>query len=196
MPMKTTVKAVLAAVLLSPAGLYAFQLTPLDDPMTAPAIEAPDLSGDLHSISDFAGKVVVVNFWATWCPPCVKELSSMQSLRERFRNRPFAMVAVNVGEGLETVKTFLDDFETRIDFIVLLDEELVVTKRWPVFGLPTSFVIDSDGSVVYKALGERDWTEAEIIETIERMLGADDAVTGNGMSVVRSKVAKKVVDRG
>ncbi len=178
MQLRKIAVSIALAALLSPAAVCAAALTPVDDPLVAPPLETTDVSGGPRSMAEFEGRVVVVNFWATWCPPCVKELPSMQALAERFVGRDFSLLAVNVGEDAQTVSAFLDEFDTRIDFPVLLDEELETVKRWPVFGLPTSFVIDREGNVVYKALGERDWGDEGIVEVIEAMLAGipvDDA---------------------
>ncbi len=157
-------------MLLAPPTAFAEQLTPFEEPRAAPVIEAPDLAGAPFSTADLAGKVVVVNFWATWCPPCVKELPSMQRLWERFRARDFVMLAVNVGESVDEVDLFLQTFDPALDFPVVLDSELAVVKAWPVFGLPTTFVVDGQGMLAYKALGERDWEHAEIAAQIEALL--------------------------
>ncbi|KAA3632127.1 MAG: TlpA family protein disulfide reductase [Proteobacteria bacterium] len=149
----------------------ASSLTSLDDPTEAPSIEALDLDGARRTLGEFSGKVVLVNFWATWCPPCLKELPSMQALWERFAPRDFVMVGVNVGEDANTVVDFLESFGSNVDFTMFLDPDLKIVKKWPVFGLPTTFVVDRAGRIVMKAVGERDWTdpdiEKELIDLIE-----------------------------
>lgn len=176
MRLRRIVAGVALAALLSADAHAASALTLVEEPLVAPAFETTDLSGTQRSLSEFEGRVVILNFWATWCPPCVKELPSMQALADRFTERDFTLLAVNVGEDAQTIAGFLEAFDTRLEFPVLLDEELLIVKRWPVFGLPTSFVIDQEGNVVYKALGERDWSDEAIIADIEALL--DGQTTG------------------
>lgn len=162
-------------LLLPPVALssaYASALTPMDSLESAPPISATDLDGVERSLAEFSGKVVVVNFWATWCPPCLSELPSMQRLWERFGDGDFVMLGVNVGEDRQTVLDFVQSFDTPIDYPLLTDDDLKVVKRWPVFGLPTTFVIDRKGRIVYKALGERDWADPGIEAAIVELIGS------------------------
>jgi thiol-disulfide isomerase/thioredoxin len=161
---------------LVPAMAAASALTPVEESYPAPAIDVPSLSGIRHSLSDHQGQVVVVNFWASWCPPCVKELPSMQALWERYEGRNFAMLAVNVGEDVDAVELFIETFDGLLDFYILLDNDLDVASRWKVVAMPTTFVVDASGAVVYRALGERDWTDPEIVSAIEALLDTDNSV--------------------
>lgn len=164
----------LSLVLLSmpspPAAALA--LTPMESLESAPPITATDLDGVERTLAEFSGKVVVVNFWATWCPPCLRELPSMQRLWERLGDGDFVMLGVNVGEDRQTVLEFVRSFDTPIDYPLLTDGDLKVVKQWPVFGLPTTFVIDREGRIVYKALGERDWADPDIESAIVDLMNS------------------------
>jgi len=140
------------------------------DKRQAPAMELVDMDGLVHSLSSYKGKVVVVNFWATWCPPCLKELPSMQSLWERYRDQDLMMLGVNVGEDHDSIFRFTGTFETELDFPILLDERMNVVRGWPVVGLPTTFIVDKSGRIVLSAVGERDWVSNHVIASIERLL--------------------------
>ncbi len=157
---------------LLPVVAGAAVLSEVEGRPNAPAINLLRLSGERFSLEENRGKVVLVNFWATWCPPCLKELPSMQDLWKKYRNRDFVMVGVNVGEDDEEVFRFTGSFDTELDFPLLLDQDLKVVKTWPVFGLPTTFVIDKRGRIVYRAKGERDWMDSEIQTTLERLMMA------------------------
>jgi peroxiredoxin len=124
----------------------------------------PDMDGKTHSLAEMRGKVVVVNFWATWCPPCREEMPSMQRVWELTREEGVVMLAVDVGETEETVFPFVA--EHGIGFPILLDKDSAVTGRWPVLGLPTTFVIDPEGRMTYQAIGGRAWDSPPILEAI------------------------------
>lgn len=139
-----------------------------------PALVLNDLNGDRLSLDDFSGKVLLVNFWATWCPPCVKELPSMQAVRRQLAGEPFEVIAVNVGEDPVDVSNFLNRIDAELEYPILLDENMVAAKNWKVRALPTTYIIDSQGRARYIALGERDFDAPDVV-SILRSLALPDA---------------------
>lgn len=133
-----------------------------------PALVLKDRSGNSHNLAAYKGKVVLVNFWATWCPPCREEMPSMQRLKEQMAGRPFVMLGVNSGEPPDELEEFLKMI--KVDFTILLDTDSAVTRRWKVFGLPTSFLIDRQGKVRYSLTGTTEWDGKETVALIEGML--------------------------
>lgn len=133
-----------------------------------PPLALKDLDGHLHELADYRGKVLVVNFWATWCAPCREELPSLERLRDALRGRPFEVLAVNVAEGESRVKRFLADVPLRIP--VLLDRNGDAQRAWRVRGLPATFFLDPEGSIRYWYLGEADWAQPTILRTVEALL--------------------------
>jgi len=123
-----------------------------------PELKLKDVEGRLHDLGEYRGKVVLVNFWATWCEPCRDELPSMMRLRQRFAGRPFEVLAVDAGEGEARVKEFLQKMP--LSFPVLLDTDSAAMRDWKVRGLPASFVVDATGQIRYSFLGELDWMDA------------------------------------
>ncbi len=155
------------------AGLPAMAgqtLTPVAERPQAPRFSLPDLDGERVDWKRFEGRPVIVNFWATWCPPCRAELPAMNRAWRILEKEGVAMVAINVGEDADTVFTFTGDYP--IDFPVLLDEEGVVVKEWGVRALPTTYVVDGAGHIVYRAVGGREWDDPELLERI-RALGEE-----------------------
>jgi peroxiredoxin len=134
----------------------------------APALELEDADGKLHRLSDYRGRVVLVNFWATWCEPCREEMPSMEALRARLQDRPFVILAVNVGEGARVTRAFAE--KLRLNFPLLLDRDTNTTKSWGARILPASFVLGADGAIRYSYLGALDWSEPQVNATIERLL--------------------------
>ena len=150
-------------------------LTPVpSEHASVPALVLNDLNGDRRSLDDFSGKVLLVNFWATWCPPCVKELPSMQAVRRQFAGEPFEVIAVNVGEDPVDVSNFLNRIDAELEYPILLDENMVAAKNWKVRALPTTYIIDPQGRARYIALGERDFGAPDVV-SILRSLALPDA---------------------
>jgi thiol-disulfide isomerase/thioredoxin len=153
-------------------GVAALSPVPIEH-APPPALVLNNLNGDQRSLDDFSGKVLLVNFWATWCPPCVKELPSMQAVRNRLAGEPFEVIAVNVGEDLEQVKSFLNRLDAGLDYPVLLDENMVTTKNWKVRALPTTYIIDAQGLARYIATGERDFDAPEVVSMIRALVDSE-----------------------
>jgi len=110
-----------------------------------------DLSGKELSLSDLKGKKVFLNFWATWCPPCKAEMPEIQKLYEETKDSNLVIIAVEIGEPLSTVKSFID--ETKYSFKVLLDSDQSVATKYNVASIPTSYFIDVDGNIISKSIG-------------------------------------------
>jgi thiol-disulfide isomerase/thioredoxin len=136
-----------------------------------PALALRDPTGKAHDLAAYRGKVVVVNFWATWCAPCREEMPSLQALREQLAGKGFEVLAVNLMESEEKIAAFRES--ELIDLPVLMDRDGAAAKRWKVRMLPISFVIDRQGSIRYQLVGEATWTGPKVAPLIERLIGAD-----------------------
>lgn len=123
-----------------------------------------DLDGRTHRLSEYLGRVVLVTFWATWCPECVIEMPSLQSLSNSLPDDRFTVLAINVGEEKHVVQSFAE--RNNLNFPLLLDHDLEVYKQWPVLGVPTSFLIDRQGKVSYSVVGAVEWTHPERLSRI------------------------------
>jgi len=140
-----------------------------------PRVEAPDfvlsdLGGKYHQLSALQGKVVVINFWATWCPPCLGELPSLQRLWKKYEQRNFLLLAVSVDDEPASLTRFVRRFRSPLTFPVLSDTELQTARFWPLKGLPTSFVVDKEGKVAVIVHGARQWDSAETLRLIEYLM--------------------------
>jgi len=138
------------------------------DGVKPPPLALKDISGKTHDLKSYRGKVVLVNFWATWCPPCREEMPSMQRLKEKMAGRDFVMLGINSAEPPDEVGRFLELI--KVDFPILYDPKGHITKRWKVYGLPTSFLVDKEGKVRYTLTGTKEWDEKEAVSLIESML--------------------------
>ena len=139
----------------------------LDRPFTAPDNILLSLDGKKHTLADYRGKPVIVNFWATWCPPCREELPSMNRAWEKIKNEGIAMIAINLAETDDTVTPFLDKHP--IDFTVLLDSQGQAAQDWGVQGLPTTFVVSPEGKVVYQVVGGRAWDNDDLLDMVRAL---------------------------
>ncbi len=128
----------------------------------------------LHQTGDFPdslkGKVLLVNFWATWCPPCVEELPSIQNARDTFDQSHFEVVSVNVGEKVADIKAFLETLPVKLTFPIVVDEKLSAYAEWRVSPLPTTFLVDRVGKIRYQALGGRNFASANIRAIIQELI--------------------------
>jgi cytochrome c biogenesis protein CcmG/thiol:disulfide interchange protein DsbE len=164
----------LALVLVLAYGFLTRQ--PPDSGDTAPRIgkpladfTLPDLQGRSVQLAALRGKVVFVNVWATWCPPCVEEMPTIQQLYERLHGRGLEILAVSLDNlGAQIVVPFMQS--RRLSFPTLLDTKNLVQRLYRTTGVPESFVVDKRGILVEKVVGPRDWVHPQIIAQFERLL--------------------------
>ena len=137
----------------------------------APAFELNDLTGKKHSLSGYAGKAVLLNFWASWCGPCKAEMPSLNALYGEFKDSGLVVVAVSIDSSEEPVKSFIS--EKGLTFPVLMDpEKEVYFDDYAIFALPTSFLIDADGVIREKFMGEIQWDAPAVKQRVARTLPA------------------------
>ena len=127
-----------------------------------------DLKGRVSNLSDYKGKVIFLNLWATWCPPCRGEMPTIEALYNEFRGKDFQIIAVSQGESEETVKKFLTDFN--YTFPIFIDNKGQVAKSYNSGAIPTTYIIDKKGDIIAQIVGGRDWASAEVKELIEELL--------------------------
>tara|TARA_B100000315_G_scaffold253581_1_gene292662 strand:+ start:4128 stop:4676 length:549 start_codon:yes stop_codon:yes gene_type:complete len=137
----------------------------------APTFSLPDLHGNEVSLSDFRGKVVLVNFWATWCGPCVIEMPSMEKLYREFQNEGFEILAVsNDTQGQMITKPFKEQFG--LTFPILHDLQHEVNAAYHIRSIPASMLIGKDGVITYRVPGARDWYSEKARDMIRHLLGS------------------------
>jgi thiol-disulfide isomerase/thioredoxin len=158
------------ATLAVPAA-DAAELRPWSGPAAAPALALRDLDGREHRLADYKGKVVVINFWATWCEPCREEMPSLQRLADAMAGKAFVLLAVDMAEGEPRVRDFLRQMPgTPLRFPLLLDRDGAVARAWKVKLLPTTLIIDPAQRIRLVAHGDLAWDAPAVKSTIEKLL--------------------------
>jgi thiol-disulfide isomerase/thioredoxin len=133
-----------------------------------PLFALRDANGREHRLEDYRGKVVLLNFWATWCEPCRNEMPSLDRLGKALAGQPFAILAIDLGESDAAVKRFLE--QVPVGFPVLLDRDMAVAKGWSVRLLPVTIVLDAEGYPRYRAIGEVEWDAPSVEKRLRALL--------------------------
>lgn len=135
------------------------------------------IDGTSVSLDDYRDRFVLLNFWATWCAPCRKEMPALDKLHKKLNDAGFEVIGVHVGPSLDEIKRFLD--QVPVEFTILVDQDMALAN-WGVMGLPTTLLISPEGKIVYRAVGEREWDSARMIRFIsEVMSGHQRLVRGD-----------------
>ena len=132
-----------------------------------PSLSLRDIDGKEHKLADYKGKVVLLNFWATWCDPCREEMPAMQRLQDKLAGK-LVVLAVNYGEGPPRIKDFLGKVPVR--FQVLLDRDTQAASAWKVKVLPTTLIIDPQQKIRYVAVGDVGWDSQAVVEQLRKLL--------------------------
>lgn len=163
------VATTLSGLLLSFAGA-AYSQAGRPRPTHMPVLSLLDLQGRSHPLNALQGKVVMVNFWATWCPPCRAEMPSIEKLHQAMLGRDFVVLAINQGESLEKIKSHLGAFDPQPTFPLLVDEHNEAGRYFGISDLPMTLIFNKTGVLVGVADGARDFTNATIRQNIEALL--------------------------
>lgn len=140
--------------------------TRVGEPVQPPEFALEDSDGKTWRSSALKGKVVVVNFWATWCPPCRRELPSLEVMYKAVAPKGVAVIGINAGESWDKVVAFAADFKPPLTFPLLLDKTGSVLRDWQVKVLPTTYVLGRDGRIVLRAVGGRDFSQADALRDV------------------------------
>lgn len=158
--------------LLGAVALFAAQPSPWEIEgligKKAPDFTLKDINNKPFNLSSLRGKVVILNFWATWCPPCRAEMPSLNNLYREFRNKGLEVVAISTDRYSSIIKDYIS--KNPIDFTVLIDTDNKVSRQFKVFSIPTTFLIDRNGIIIERYLGEENWASPEIKKKIKEAL--------------------------
>jgi len=147
-----------------------YNLTELPKPVPAPAFTLEDMDEEKFSLADYKGKVILLNFWATWCPPCRREMPSMERLYQKLSGKDFTVIAINQMETGDHVFAYTGQLDVDPTFIILFDKNSEVSQSYHVKGLPTTFLIDKKGTIRYRAVGGREFDHPEVEKQIKKLM--------------------------
>jgi thiol-disulfide isomerase/thioredoxin len=153
------------------AGINA-PMTALAPRPPAPDFTLPSVAGPTYSLKQFRGIVVLINFWATWCPPCRAEMPSIERLHQSTQNKDLQILALAQGETQSVVFAYLGQLTPSPTFPILLDQRSKVADAFHVAGIPTTFLIDKTGRIAYKAVGGRNYAASEVRSVIATLVAA------------------------
>ena len=164
-----TVLVVILSLKLNDSSFKFSNQVAIKDNLPAPDFTFPGLDGKMVSLSDYKGKVVLVNIWATWCPPCVDEMPSMEKLYQKFKGENFEILAVSIDEpGLKAVAPFMK--KSNLTFPALIDSEGTIKAVYGITGVPESFIIDQQGILIKKIVGPVDWAAPNVFQFFSELI--------------------------
>ena len=151
------------------------EFIPASPPLPAPAVSFVDLTGNTVNLSEFTGKIVLVNLWATWCEPCLREMPSLARMQLRLGDK-ITVVAVSEDRGgSKTVEPFIDKLELK-SIKTYLDPKSTAERAFKVQGLPTSVLIDRQGRILGRVEGAAEWDSPELLDILKSFLGDEETI--------------------
>jgi len=151
------------------------EFIPNSPPIPAPTISVVDLAGNTISLSDFAGRLVLINFWATWCEPCLREMPSLERMQSRLGDKITVFAISEDRGGSKTVEPFINKLGLK-SFKTYLDPKSDAGRAFKVAGLPTSFLIDREGRVLGRIEGAAEWDSPKLLGVLKSFLGGDEVI--------------------
>lgn len=142
-------------------------LPAIAQPFTAPDFALQGEDGKTYRLADYRGKLVILSFWATWCPPCRFEMPSMERAWQKLKDKNIIILAVNVGETADVIFEFTGSYP--MSFPIPMDSDGRVVKDYPITGLPTTYIISPAGLATHRALGSREWDAPDLMNELIRL---------------------------
>ena len=147
-----------------------YNLTPVKEAVAGKDFNLQNMDEEVTTLSGLRGKVVLLNFWASWCPPCIREMPSMERLQQQVDAEDFKVIAVNQMEDVDDVFAFTGQLEIDPTFEILFDTDSKVSQAYAVRGLPTTYLIDKKGNIRYRAVGGREFDHPEVVKIVKQLM--------------------------
>ena len=142
-------------------------LKPYKGKLSSPEFSLIDMQGKKHSLAEYQGNIVLVQFWATYCTPCRKEMPTMNNLIKKMDGKAFKIVTINMAESKQAVKKFVN--EVPVYFPVLLDSDGAILSQWKVFAAPANFILDKQGKIIFTLYGGIDWDSDDMVKKLSAL---------------------------
>lgn len=165
------VKLLLLALVVVGALIFALRQRdprPVSVSDAAPDFRLSSLEQGSISLSDYRGRIVLVNFWATWCPPCVEETPGLEKFAEQMRGQGVTVIGVSVDEDTDALKKFVSQYH--LSYPIALDFDRAVANRYGTFKFPETYILDRDGRVAEKIIGPSDWQDPRMISFVQNLI--------------------------
>lgn len=162
--------SVICTSFLSAPAIAKDDLTSQEQTQQLQSLALSDMDNSPRSISEYRGKPLLINFWASWCRPCVKEMPALQRLQDAFTTDEFQVIAINISENQTSINNFLSQQETQLTMDILIDENGTALGSKLIDVMPSSFVMDAEGNVLEKIVGIREWDHPDNIANVRSML--------------------------
>jgi len=146
------------------------ELTATSESLPAPDFTLQDSDANKYSLKDYRGKVVLLNFWATWCPPCRREMPSLERLHQKLKDKDLVILALNQMEDVDQIFIFTGEIGVDMTIPILFDKDSSVSRAYGVMGLPTTYLIDKKGNVRFRAIGGREFDHPEVEKLILQLV--------------------------
>lgn len=143
-------------------GFYVY-----DKPLDLPQISLTNIDGKIMSNKDFSGKIVFLNFWATWCPPCRSEMPSIETLNSKMKNENFSIIAVNVSEKKQTVSKFITT--NKYTFPIYIDENGILSRTFATRGIPITYILNKNGKIIAVRPGAMFYDDGNLIKIFKEL---------------------------
>ena len=160
------IKKILLVILLFTTIINANNFMELKNPIKATNIILQNANDKTISLSNFKGKTVILNFWASWCPPCKREMPSLQRFYSKYK-KSVEVIAVASGQGEDDVFPFISQMSPEPTFTILYDINRVASMNYSIQAMPTSFIINKDGYITHYAIGEIDFMNSKFLKLIK-----------------------------
>jgi peroxiredoxin len=153
--------------LLSPLNVHTAQLEPYTDEAIK-SFTLTDINQETHSLTDYRGKVILVNFWASWCLPCIQEMPGMRRLADSLNDQDFKLLTLNTTDSARRIQEVLK--RLKLDMTVLLDHDGDTFETWQGQVLPTSYLLDHNGRIRYRVIGPMEWDDADVLLKVKQLI--------------------------
>ena len=161
-----TVSVMLLTLFIQPIQANDMLMDPMPAAKPAPDFNLMGMDGETHTLEDLKGKFVLVNFWATWCNPCIVEMPLLEKLHQTLKSEKFTVLGLHVGPGPENIEEFKKLMP--ISFPIYVDMDLEV--NWGVPGLPTTFLMNPEGKLIYRAVGKREFASDDMVNFLKSQI--------------------------